>query len=120
MKKSVTGPLNKDIQLINESGFIQVLTDHTSNEMSLFMGSVNQVDALKYSVDKSIPLRVLICGDLGFFAAVLGKVNMSRKWCVWCQLGPSEWSVPNHVPGEGCTIKKMHELRDNIFSNSYI
>ena len=55
-------------------------------------------------------------GDLAFFAAVLGKVNMSGKWCVWCQLGPNEWSVPNYVPGEGWTIKKMHELRENIIT----
>ena len=61
-------------------------------------------------------MRVLICGDLAFFAAVLGKVNMSGKWCVWCQLGPSEWSVPNHDTGEGWTIKKMHELRENIIA----
>ena len=68
------------------------------------MGPLDQVDTDKYTVNKSIRLRVLMCGDLAFFAAVLGKVNMSGKWCVWCQLGPSEWSMPNHVPGDGCTI----------------
>ena len=71
------------------------------------MGSLNQVDFLHYNVNKSIFLRVLLCGDLAFFAAVLGKVNMSEKWCIWCQIEPTEWSAPYHVPGEGWTIKKM-------------
>ena len=43
------------------------------------MGLINQVDTNKYTVNKSIPLRVLMCGYLSFFAAVLGKVNMSGK-----------------------------------------
>ena len=80
------------------------------------MGPPNQVDTDKYTVNKSIRLRVLMCGDLAFFAAVLGKVNMSGKWCVWCQLGPSEWSMPSYVPGDGWTIKKMQTLREKIIN----
>ena len=63
IKESVTGPLNRDIQLINQSGCIQVLTGITNNKMSLFTGSLNKVDLINYTVTKSIPLRVLMCKD---------------------------------------------------------
>ena len=101
IKESVTGPLNRDIQLINQSGCIQVLTGITNNKMSLFMGSLNKVDLINYTVTKSIPLRVLMCKDLAFFAAVIGKVNMSGKLCIWCQFRPTEWSTCNHTHGAG-------------------
>ena len=55
-----------------------------------------------------------MCGDLAFFAAVLGKVNMSGKWCTWCKLSPSEWRHAGHNCGEKWTIDRMSQLRDKI------
>ena len=51
-----------------------------------------------------------MCGDLAF-AAVLGKVNMSGKWCTWCQHGHTEWGVPGHNAGEEWKIENMRRLK---------
>ena len=29
----------------------------------------------------NVPTRVFVCGDLAFFATILGRENMSMKWC---------------------------------------
>ena len=88
--------------------------------MSLFIGTEDQVDMSQYIIKKSVPVRILMCGDLAFFAAVLGKVNMSGKWCVWCQLGPTEWGVSGHNNGEEWTIEKMNDLRCQIVRNEVV
>ena len=82
LKKSIAAPLNADIKFINESKHIQVLTDIITKEVSLFIGTEDQVDMSQYIIKKSVPVRILMCGDLAFFAAVLGKVNMPGKWCI--------------------------------------
>ena len=120
LKKSIAAPLNADIKFINESKHIQVLTDIITKEVSLFIGTEDQVDMSQYIIKKSIPVRILMCGDLAFFAAVLGKVNMSGKWCVWCQLGPTEWGVSGHNNGEEWTIEKMNDLRCQIVRNEVV
>ena len=55
-----------------------------------------------------------MCGDMAYFAAVLGKVNMSGKWCTWCKLAPSAWKMCNHVIGEPWTISGMVEVREQV------
>ena len=37
-----------------------------------------------------IPTRILISGDLVFFATVVGKVNMSGYWYRWSNLSAKE------------------------------
>ena len=53
----------------------------------------------------SIPTRILISGDLAFFATIVGKNNMSGHWCHWCMLSPSEWENCDHEKGDKWTIQ---------------
>ena len=46
-----------------------------------------------------ISTRLLISGDLAFFATVVGKVNRSGCWCHWCNLSPFEWDNIHHEKG---------------------
>ena len=80
LKKSIAAPLNADIKSINESKHIQVLTDIITKAVCLFIGTEDQVDMSQYIIKKSVPVRIIMCGDLAFFATVLVKVNMSGKW----------------------------------------
>ena len=79
LRDSITSPLNTDITTINEAGYIRVLKNLITEEDTLLIGKQDQVDTNQYSIRKSLPVRILMCGDLAFFAAVLGKVNMSGK-----------------------------------------
>ena len=55
-------------------------------------------DIHKSSIKNIIKIRkrVLISGDLVFFANVVGKVNMSSYWCHWCNLSAKQWSEITH------------------------
>ena len=52
----------------------------------------------------SIPLRILISGDLVFFSTVVGKKYISGKWCHWCNLSPAEWGICDHEKGDMWSI----------------
>ena len=92
-----------------------------------FMWNEDKKLIIKYSkeedINKSIykkiiqiKTRLLISGDLAFFATVVGKVNMSGCWCHWCNLSAKEWSDKSHIKGMSWTIhllKKLCNDKDN-------
>ena len=97
---------------------VDIVNNIVTNEMSCIISSEDQVETTKYNIKKSIHVRVLMCGDMAYFAAVLGKVNMSGKWCTWCKLAPSEWKMCNHVIGDPWTISDMVEVREQVDSRA--
>ena len=58
-----------------------------------------------------VPLRILISGDLAFFATVVEKKKMSGKWCHWCKLSPAEWGNCDQEKGDMWSIQLM---KDNL------
>jgi hypothetical protein len=61
--------------------------------------------------------RTLTAGDHSFFAAILGKENMSGSWCTWCMLSKARWIDAAHLPGELWTIEKIYEIHHNVTEN---
>ena len=61
-------------------------------------------------------IRVVVTGDLAFYASLLGKVNASGHWCTWCQLMYTDWKKKNHDAGESWSLRQMDELRESIFN----
>jgi hypothetical protein len=62
-----------------------------------------------------LPIQVFVTGDLAYFAAILGKVNMAADWCTWCGLSAKEWSPTDHDKGELWTLEAaMTEVRLSI------
>ena len=57
-----------------------------------------------------IKTRLLISGDLAYFATIVGKVNMSGCWCHWCNLSPQEWSNKSHTKGMLWTIDLLKKI----------
>ena len=55
------------------------------------------IDKPRYKKIIQIKTRLLISGDLSFFATVVGKVNMSGCWCHWCNLSAKECSDRSHI-----------------------
>ena len=43
-----------------------------------------------YKKNIQIKTRLLISGDLAYFATVVGKVNMTGCWCHWYNLSAKE------------------------------
>jgi hypothetical protein len=59
-------------------------------------------------------IRVFVTGDLAYFAAILGKVNMAGDWCTWCGLSAKEWSPTYHDKSELWTLEAMVEVSLSI------
>ena len=66
---------------------------------------------------KACTIRIVVTGDLAWYAAALGKVNMSSNWCTWCNGSGNEWIDEGHTKGELWTLDKMRDLREKILTN---
>jgi hypothetical protein len=66
----------------------------------------------------TVPNRLLIVGNLKFFAQMLGRENMSGSWCMWCHSHPSEWhSFGQNFP---CwTIESLKSHKDEVIHEKY-
>ena len=47
-----------------------------------------------------IQVEQLIAGDLAWECFCLGKEGAANSWCIYCMLGPQQWSIPNHDRGQ--------------------
>jgi hypothetical protein len=59
-------------------------------------------------------VKIVSTGDMAYTSMVLGRVNMSGKWCNWCKPSPAEWQLPGHTPGELWTLESMEQARLEI------
>jgi hypothetical protein len=109
LKSSVAGPLNVSMQEVIDSGALQLIR---SDDGSLTFHLRNhQDDVEQLTIVCNLPIRVFVTGDLAYFAAILGKVNMAGDWCTWCGLSTKEWSPMDHDKGELWTLAAMAEVR---------
>jgi hypothetical protein len=109
LKSTVAGPLNNSLKEVINSGALQVIRDENG-------GIVFQMNNV-YQDDEpltSLPIQVFVTGDLAYFAAILGKVNMAGGWCTWCSLLPKEWTPTDHDKGELWTLATMEEVWTSI------
>ena len=79
-----------------------------------FVSPSTNLTCPEFVYHKTCEVRVLLTGDLAFYATVLGKVNMSGRWCTWCKLSPAQWGVENHDKGELWTVPSMSSVRESI------
>jgi hypothetical protein len=111
LKSSVAGPLNESMKEVIDSGALQFIRD---GDGSLSCRMQNQDDPPLVTLRSSLKIRVFVTGDLAYFAAILGKVNMAGGWCTWCGLSPKEWSPTDHDKGQLWTLEAMAEVRASI------
>ncbi len=104
LKSSVAGPLNESLQEVINSGALLLIRD-ANGGLSCRMR--NHGDDTLLTIISSLPIRVFVTGDLAYFAAILGKVNMAGDWCTWCGLSAKEWSPEDHDKGELWTLEAM-------------
>ena len=101
------------MEKLKNSGAI-VTTQNSINGKNSVTAKLKQTNYVNDTNDVVLNLRVFITGDLAFYAAVLGKVNMAGNWCNWCDLRRAEWIKNNHTAGEWWTLEKMKQVRDDI------
>ena len=81
LRKVVIDPIGNGLKVIAEGRRFAV-----SNDL-----------AVSFSGDEpgicNVPTRLVLVGDLKFYAQMSGRDGMSSSWCMWCQLHPSEWKT---------------------------
>ena len=60
-----------------------------------------------------IQVEQLIAGDLAWECFCLGKEGAANSWCIYCMLGPQQWSIPNHDRGQCWTMEDLNEMADS-------
>jgi hypothetical protein len=65
-----------------------------------------------------MPVRLFLSGNLTFFATVLGKVNPSGSWCIWCDLARNNWEAAVHTSGDLWTIQTLKDVLTGLLDKS--
>eukprot|EP00978_Attheya_sp_CCMP212_P025588 scaffold82537_cov26-Attheya_sp.AAC.1 len=112
LQRSVAGPINIGMRILQEAGCIHI--NYCEVTKKCFVIAASAWVSNRETLTWSLPIRILISGDLAFFAAVLGKPNMSGSWCSWCKLAPKEWKIVDHAQGEKWTLEEMHETQTQL------
>jgi len=108
LKQTITPSLNTDIKALL-SGEKKLLIFKKAMETGEFLHTVqinnyNDTDAAAprficplsdstmdtFDFVKACDIRLVVTGDLAFYAACLGKLNASGIWCSWCNLSFKE------------------------------
>ena len=87
---------------------------HDANTPPKFVCPLTHESIDSFEFIRMCDIRVVITGDLAFYAACLGKVNGSGVWCTWCNLSFKEWEVQGHAMGDSWTLEKMNSVREQI------
>jgi len=117
--KSIVKPINDDMKtLMNKDMFVFLLWNE-DDKLTIQYSTKDDCNESSYLKVIQISTRLLIAGDLAFFATVVGKVNRSGCWCHWCNLSPFEWENIHHEKGTLWTIDLMKKcLHDQLNNNN--
>ena len=69
----------------------------------------------------TIPFKkvsIAVSDNLDFYANMLGNTGMNSKWCPFCQLGTSEWTMMTKCEGDTWTRAVMDETLQNIHADT--
>ena len=113
LKNTIAKNMNASLKKLSLSGALSIkptIDDARNNSFYVALYDAENVieDASKATI------RLFLTGDLAFYAAVLGKVNMSGTWCTWCNLRNVEWERKDHDIGNEWTKEKMKQLRRDV------
>ena len=81
-----------------------------------FICPVAKTPIPEFEFVKPCRIRIVMTGDLAFYAAVLGKPNSASHWCMWCQHSYSVWKEYGHEAGTKWTLECMCKRREQIFN----
>jgi len=100
--------LTTDLEAINSKKVVlDVLQD--GNTACAFVNTDEEVSGSRHC--HSIQhVTIYNTGDLKWMAMLLGMVDMSSEWCIFCMLHKKQWLENNHRKGNERTIQKIQEL----------
>ena len=118
LNNSIVKPINEDMKLLMKKDMFVYLLWNEDQKLTIQYSTKDDVNESKYVKVIQVVTRLLISGDLAFFATVVGKVNRSGCWCHWCNLSPLEWENTNHEKGMLWTIELIKKKFDEQLVNT--
>ena len=107
LNDSIVKPLNEEMELLMNKDMFVYFMRNEDKKLIIKYSKEEDINKSIYKKNIQIKTRLLISGDLAFFATVVGKVNMSGRWCYWCNLSAKEWSDKSYIKGMLWTINLL-------------
>ena len=90
LNDSIVKPFNGEIKMImNKDLFFYMWNEDKKDTVEYFRSE--ETNELSFTNINNTRTRILIFGDLAYFATAVGKVDMPGCWCHWCDLSTKEW-----------------------------
>ena len=109
LNDSIVKPLNEEMKLLMEKDMFVYFMWNEDKKFIIKYSKEGDINKPIYRKGIQIKTRLLISGDLAFFATVVGKVDMSGCWCHWCNLSAKEWSDKSYIKGMLWTIDVLNK-----------
>ena len=116
-QKILATPISNDLEYLMREGYCLYIKWKKDGNLVVSYETKDNESLNNYISYISIPTRILISGDLVFFATIVGKNNMSGHWCHWCMLSPLEWENCDHDKGNKWSIQLIKDNLKKQFSN---
>ena len=81
LNNSTVKPLNEEIKILMNKDIFLFFIWNEDKKIIIKYSQEENINKSSYNKIIQIKTRLLISGDLAFFATVVGKVNMSGCWC---------------------------------------
>jgi len=106
LNRTVLTPIGEGLRRIVEGGHLSARVFENDLIVDFSSGTEDSICSVKS--------RVLVVGDLKFYAQILGRENMSSFWCMWCKAHPSTWHNCSPSDIQLWTIEEMVEHKNRI------
>ena len=99
LNTSIVKPLNEEMKLLMNKDICVFFIWNEDNKLIIKYLKEEDINKSSYNKIIQIQTRILIFGDLAFFATVVGKVDMSSCWC-HCVIYLQKSGLTNHMQKE--------------------
>jgi hypothetical protein len=106
LNRTVLTPTGEGLRRIVKGGHLSARVFENNLSVDFSSGTEDSICSVKS--------RVLVVGDLKFYAQILGRENMSSFWCMWCKAHPSTWHNCSPSDIQLWTIGEMVEHKNRI------
>ena len=112
-KNTIANNMNafsKKLSLSGELAIKETINDERNNSFYIALYDANNV----IEGASKATICLFVKGDLAFYTAVLGKVNMSGMWCTWYNLCNLEWERKGHNKSNIWKQEHIEQVQRNI------
>jgi hypothetical protein len=113
LENTISVPLNESLLIIKDNPRLHIIKSTKNGTFYVSLGNCVKHDASDI-VLREVAINLFMTGDLAFYSLVLGKENMSGKWCWHCNLSAKEWRDKSATG----TLWTLDNMKEHLVRNS--